>query len=160
MIESGNPIGPVPQDELDYLVSRLRDDSPAHQPSDKRSAADAIVALREENESLRADCGIRQIAGYNKGRTEAKSELDELRMKLGIAEGFINEAFNQRDALQSLRALDLAAMVELGRERDAARAECEKLRALLREAQDYMNPNYVREQKLSDTIDAALGEGK
>ena len=117
MIESGNPIGPVPQDELDYLVSRLRDDSPAHQPSDKRSAADAIVALRDHIAAL---------------TNEFKRVVQE---------------------------------------RNAARAECEKLRALLLKAYCYVAahvPIGVKTDKdrgvlmldIDRAIDAALKETK
>jgi hypothetical protein len=89
-----------------------------------------LAAARAENESLRADCGIRQIKGYNEGRSTSKSEIDELRMKLGISEGFIASAFDQRDKAQA----DLAAA-----------------RELIREARDWM-PAY----SMRDRIDAFL----
>ena len=92
MIESGNPIGPSRQDELDSLVKYLREVR-------EEEAADAIESLREQ-------VATRDVCM----QTLAK----------------------EADTWQSLRQLDLAAMVELGRERDAARAKVETVEALLR----------------------------
>lgn len=48
-----------------------------------------------ENESLRAECGVRQIAGYNKGREQMAAELATLR-------AVIAEADKLRDAAVDL----------------------------------------------------------
>lgn len=39
------------------------------------------VALKVENESLRAECGLRQIQGYNDGKLKAEAERDAARRR-------------------------------------------------------------------------------
>lgn len=43
------------------------------------SAEAALKKMREENERLRAECGVRQITGYQKGKAEAEAIAAELR---------------------------------------------------------------------------------
>lgn len=59
------------------------------QPEAAREIFDAVAALRQENESLRAQCGLRQIQGYHEGKQRAEAENAALRelLKDVTAEG-------------------------------------------------------------------------
>jgi len=112
----------VPPDvELDWIVADFRKSTLPH----SKVVADAITALRQEIESLRAECGIRQIDGYNKGKAEGEAERAALREdaeRLDWAEshpesfmrqldvfwanagrGFREEYFNVRGAIDAAR---------------------------------------------------------
>jgi hypothetical protein len=69
--------------DVDALIARLLDPVesraalgvPIAEDALYIEAAAALAALTAENESLRAECGLRQIRGYNEGKAKAEAAL-------------------------------------------------------------------------------------
>jgi hypothetical protein len=78
---------------------------------------DKLSASDKENSSLRAECRLRQIAGYAKGKFDQDSVIDELKGKLAAAK-------RERDQLREWQTRANSCMDKL-----EARAEAAELRA-------------------------------
>ena len=126
--------------ELDKLVARLRVmqvvfKADATIPA---KAADAITALREERDIAKKL--VRDICA------EWQEPCEPCCDSYGHDE--------------NCRATNIAAAKKaLQQERDAARVENERLRALLKESAEYLNDFFDWESRLRERIDAALGAG-
>jgi hypothetical protein len=134
--------------ELDALVARLREWADCHSFSRPvRDAADAITALRQERDA--ESDALFQCRALLRDRVvmcgEMKEQMEQLRQ--------------ERDA----KDVTLGEMTMLARkaerERDAALAENEKLRALLQESREWHHVHHddpIEFVELCNRIDAAL----
>ena len=148
MIESGNPIGPSKQDELDSLVQRLRHVAVKHYQINDDPDPYETVASSQPSERVKLD---------------AADAIESLREQVTTRDVCMQTLAKEADTWQSLRALDLAALVELGKERDALRQDAERYQWLRRfdhfAIVDEMLST-IDYNTLDEAVDAALGEGK
>ena len=75
--------------------------------SDYDTLRDSAVALKVENESLRATCGLRQIQGYNEGKAAAKAALATANSRNresaeAYAKLFLEKAFSDKQLATAL----------------------------------------------------------
>lgn len=86
-----------------------------------------IERQAREIESLRAECGLRQIQGYNEGKEAASARLYEAE-----AEQLTRDMRQRAERAEALAALRLEWYAKACAERDALRAEFGNLAAILR----------------------------